>query len=331
MTRKLKLWKALVLTMLGGLISTFLGLFHFGKTSEAQEMKAPPSGEARRLYDNHWLPTPIPGDADQDLILDAEETALGLDPGNPDQNRSGVIDGPELADMLDDVIDGLPYWNPGQPDPAEIVKTDFIQYGVELCHICGAEVNMGFLRITNPWNKTSVDIHYIAMHYLHHGSFEYDGTLHQGRIDVEELNRVLEDLHRLPVSSDTDGDLLSDSEEIGIGTDPADADENGNFKADGVDEAGAMKLKIDLLPYGPLPDKVYKIDNPVWGDENCEICGEAVNMGFLEITDPVKGLTLAIPYIGLHYMDHGSYSYNGTINDGRVDVVQLHEILKDAR
>jgi len=32
-----------------------------------------------------------------------------------------------------------------------------------------------------------------------------------------------------------------------------------------------------------------------------------------------------------HYLHHGSFSYDGTTNDGRVDVVLLDSILRNAR
>jgi hypothetical protein len=330
MVRKLKLWKAVLLTILGGLVTTILGFLHLGKTSQAQEVSAPSPHDSRCLWDNHWRAGPVAGDTDRDFIKDTEESALRLDPLDPDQNRSRVIDGPELAGMFTGVIGGLPTWQAGQPSPTETVKIDYVQYGVEHCAICGAEVNMGFLKIWNPLKNLTLDIPYIALHYLKHGSFGYGGSVHQGRIDVYALNEVLEDLHLLPVAGDTDGDLLMDQEELDIGTDPADRDENGNFIGDGMDQASIMFEKIDVLPYGPLPDRSYKVDHMVWGQENCEICGHTVNMGFLEVTDPVKGLTVNIPYIGLHYMEHGSFSFDGTVNDGRADVADLHEILKDS-
>ena len=116
-----------------------------------------------------------------------------------------------------------------------------------------------------------------------------------------------------------------------MGMDPLHPDENGNFVKDGPDKAFLMMKKIDLLPYGPLPDAVYKVDHKVWGIETCEICGETVNMGSLEVTDPVKGFQVFIPYVGLHYMEHGSLSFDGSTNTGRVDVEILFEILKNAR
>lgn len=336
MVRKLRWWRALFLTALGGMVCTLLGAFQLGKASKSQGARNGASQTGNRAptdayrYDPHWLACPIPGDTDGDLLLDLEEVAFGLlDPQDPDQNSNHLIDGPEIAYRLESVIDGLPWWNGVDPPPPEISKIDYGQNGVEQCEVCGASVNMGFIKICNPWNGVELDVQYIALHYLEHGSYAYDGTLHDGRIDVTQLRTVLADLHQHPVNGDTDGDLLEDVEELAVGTDPLDPDENGDLEEDGLDLASRMCAQIDQLPWGPLPDRVYRQEHLAWGLENCEVCGEVYNMGFLEITDPVRGLTVAIPLVGVHHLEHGSFTYDGTVNDGRVDVATLHDILEN--
>ncbi|MEW6742562.1 MAG: hypothetical protein AB1486_07370 [Planctomycetota bacterium] len=328
MARRIRLWKAVLLAMVGGIVASVLGLLH-SKPAQAQQGRAESVSKPRFFWDRHWLRLPVPGDSDQDLLLNREEESLGLDPYDPDQNGSRVIDGPEVAWMNDEVIDSLPLWNPGDPPPTEIVKTEFLMDGIETCDVCGAEVNMGFLRIYNPWKDLAIDIPFIGMHYLRCGSFSHDGSIHEGRVDVELLAAVLEDLHQLKVENDTDTDLLADAEELAIGTDPANPDENGDFVRDGLTLALRLLAGIDRLPYGPLPDEPYKVEHLAWGLENCEICGEAVNMGYLEVTDPVEGLTVEIPFVGLHFMAHGSFSFDGTVHDGRVIVDRLFAILRD--
>lgn len=331
MVRKLKMWKALLITLLSGLVTAFLGLIHSGKSSSANDLAGPfPDLDPKKISDAHWPPPPVPGDTDGDLILDTEEAALGLlNPYDPDQNTNRVIDGPELAYQFERIIDNLPEWKQGDPAPTEIVKIDHSQWGIENCEVCGAEVNMGFLRIYNPWKEIYHDVHHIAMHYLHHGSFAFDGTINDGRIEVDLLNTVLDDDHQVDVAGDSDGDLLSDSEETALGRDPLNADESGNLRADGEDLALRFADKIDKLPLGPLPDEVYKEECIAYGVEFCEICGKEYNMGYLEITDPIKGLSVEIPFVGVHSMEHGSFSFDGTTNEGRADVTTLHEILKD--
>jgi hypothetical protein len=63
------------------------------------------------------------------------------------------------------------------------------------------------------------------------------------------------------------------------------------------------------------------------GVENCLICGQTMNMGFVSIHNPMRELYIWIPFMGLHYMEHGSFSYDGTTNSGRIDIELLKEIL----
>jgi len=313
--------------VIGGALSSVLAFFHMGKAATAQSAQNVPVGGQQSRFDRHWLRLPLPGDSDQDLLLNGEEEALGLDPFDPDENQSGTIDGPEVARKYDEIVAGLPLWDEEDPPPTEIVKTEHLAFGLETCDVCGLEVNMGFVRVYNPWHDLAIDIPFIGLHYLEHGSFSHDGSIHEGRIDVALLDRVLDDLHRLPVGLDSDNDLLADAEELLIGFDPLDPDENGNFVRDGIEMATAMRDAIEGLPYGPLPDQTYKVDHPAYGLENCEICGTVHNMGFLEITDPVQDLTVGVPYVGLHAMEHGSLSFDGTVNEGRADVTTLWSIL----
>lgn len=334
MVRKLRWWRALFLTALGGVVCSLLGAFQLGKASKSQGASPgsgptgshTPTGPLR--YDPHWLACPIPGDGDGDLLLDLEELAYGLlDPLDPDQNANRLIDGAEVAYRLERVIDGLPWWNGVDPPPPVISKVDCSQNGLERCEVCGATTNMGFIRIHNPWNGRELDVDFIALHYLRHGSYVYDGTVHDGRLDVTRLLSVLADLHRHAVQVDTDGDLLADPEETLIGFDPLDPDENGDLEADGPDLAAWMGERIAALPEGPLPDRVYKEEHLAFGLENCEVCGEVYNMGFLEITDPVRGLTVNVPMVGMHHLEHGSFTYDGMVHDGRIDVPTLYDIL----
>lgn len=60
--------------------------------------------------DGHQLP--VSRDADGDLLASAEETAIGYLAFNPDQNRTTVADGVELAQHCAGVIDKLYLYNP---------------------------------------------------------------------------------------------------------------------------------------------------------------------------------------------------------------------------
>ncbi|MFH1680065.1 MAG: FlgD immunoglobulin-like domain containing protein, partial [Candidatus Eisenbacteria bacterium] len=50
------------------------------------------------------------------------------------------------------------------------------------------------------------------------------------------------------------------------------------------------------------------VHNYALGFYNCLTCGEEINMGFMEIVDPVGSLSVVVPYYNEHFMAHGSFS-----------------------
>jgi len=51
---------------------------------------------------------------------------------------------------------------------------------------------MGYVTLCNPQAKLSMDIPYIALHYLEHDGFSYAGDVHgKGRVDIQSLVDVL--------------------------------------------------------------------------------------------------------------------------------------------
>jgi hypothetical protein len=323
MARKIRLWKRI---FWGAFISLFSSIVAFmGNGLCRRPANSLEPVKKLSAYDFHWLK--VENDSDADFLSDDEEIALRTDPGEPDMNDNARQDGLEIGSKYSDRIMALPLWHEGDPIPNEIYRIDHPVWGYETCEICGRSVNMGYTSIINPLTSMEIDIDFIALHYLEHNSFSYEGNIHEGRIDVDLLARVFEDGHLFPVQNDADKDLLADAEEEGLGSDPADHDENVNWEIDGVDLAFILRERIENLPEGPLPDETYKIYHWVYGEEQCEICGELINMGYIEITDPVRSMTIEFPIIGVHYMAHGGFSFAGDINEGRVDVVRLTDIL----
>ena len=162
------------------------------------------------------------------------------------------------------------------------------------------------------------------------------------------LNKALgasqPDGHQLPVSQDADGDFLSGAEETAIGYLAFNSDQNRNMVSDGVELAQHCAGVIDKLylynpetkmpiPYGP-----YKVRRAMFGSEICDICGQKVNMGGIEIfnprvelqypdpNDPLDGALL--PDLALHYMEHGSFDCFGDVHHGRVDVARLLRVVE---
>lgn len=123
---------------------------------------------------------------------------------------------------------------------------------------------------------------------------------------------------------DFDGDYLTYSEEVLLGTHlglPFGELPNG------PEEALRFSSIINSLPETSSNNFCYKQLHYTYGVENCHICGETLNMGYVSIHNPMRGISTDIPFVGLHYMEHGSFSYDGSTNSGRVDIELLKEVL----
>jgi len=301
-----------------------------------------------------WQPNdhqlPVPHDADEDLLCDAEENELGYLPFDPDQNNNTILDGVELAKLSAVVIDQLPQINPGDPPPNEIHKIEHRARGNENCCICGLTVNMGSLEIVNPQRCLSVEFPILSEHYMTHGSFSYEGSTNSGRTNVPLLLRTLElrlpsepNDHQLPVPDDEDEDLLANKEEQAIGYNPFDPDQNRNQILDGVELAKRCARVVDELPQyypgpAPPPEGTYKKEHALDGTEKCHICGQEIHMGGWEIINPKLGLHYPdfndpldgtfLPDLALHYMREGSLDCYGRDHQGRVDVDRLLRVLE---
>ena len=290
--------------------------------------------------DIHELP--VSQDADADLLADTEEVTLEYCPFNPDQNLNRIPDGVELAKLCFADVNQLPWQN--EASPGETYKWWAPQFGIERCDICGAEIVMGPGGIVNPRLDINVQFPFLmTLHYLEHGSFSYAAHYGsdpvQGRVDVPALLQALEltlpfepNDHQLPVPEDADADLLSNREELAIGYRVFRADQNRNRIPDGVELAKRSAEAIDHLPQidpnDPPLNETYKVEHLARGNENCRICGATINMGAMEIINPPLGLRVEFPILSLHYMGHGSFSYDGTTNTGRTNVPLLLRTLE---
>jgi hypothetical protein len=312
--------------------------------------------------DPHELP--VSQDADADLLANAEEVAIGYRAFKADQNRNQIPDGVELAKRCAAAINQLPDCN--EADPNEICKGVASQWGMEACDICGEVVNMGGVWVTNPHLGLTVNFPILAIHYLEHGSFDYGGhslnppyePVNNGRTDVQLLLRVLElryphdpNGHQLPLdyvvepvgqlapdANDLDNDLLADSEELAAGYNLYGPDQDSDLVPDGIELAKQCAVAIGQLPTSipSDPNKPYKILYETDGVETCEICGFTMCMDHWDIVNPRLGLTIPVPVMAAHYMEHGSFSYFGhdpnppydPVHAGRVDIALLAKILE---
>ena len=278
----------------------------------------------------HFIPEPAGTDGDSDGLRNWEEPVFGMAPDDPDSDDDGVRDGLDLSREILDTLRSLPMTP--RPDGPYII--DHPMDGIEICPRCGAEVVMDIWEVVNPVTGNTIAISSMAQHFMEHGGFAWEGGQLMGgagRVDPRHLRAVLTgeaDGHWLPVWPDLDEDLLADGEEGQLGTDPAEPDEDGNDVLDGVQLAQEVVKEINGLPTNDVPDRVHRRDLPLWGLETCAICGEQVNMGHLTVRNPLADLYVRLPYIDLHFMEHGSFSYAGDVHgEGRPDVPLLVEAL----
>jgi len=259
----------------------------------------------------HMLP--VVDDADQDYVSVAEEILTGTDWSLPDSDFNDVLDGVQLAQRLLALI---------QSPPEGVVVTDHLMYGLETCTACGADVNMGYLEITHTLRGLTAAVPYIALHYLEHDGLSFEGSLHSGRLNLQALKAILtacDEAHLLPLPGlDPDQDGLHSEEEPVLGTDPEDPDSDGDSLIDGPQVAESLLPIIAELPREPREDHPYLQEFWTLGYVQCTVCGQHVNMGGIEIHNPLEDLSVTVPYLALHTVAHGGFVYEGTVYEGHV-------------
>ncbi|MCK4236495.1 MAG: hypothetical protein KAX38_05205, partial [Candidatus Krumholzibacteria bacterium] len=262
--------------------------------------------------DPHCLPAP--DDSDNDGLSFAEELILGRSVDMVDSDANGIHDGIDESLALSSMIANLPR-EPRSDVPYAI---ECPMYGQEQCSVCGEWINMGFIQIIHPVRDLEVTVHYIGLHYLEHGSLGYDGSINSGRVDVDFLKRILfpeDPLHLIPAAmTDSDSDQLEDVEEPLLSTDPSEPDTDFDSLGDGAQVAEELIAALSVLPREPRDNGPYLIEHPLRGFETCDICGEQMNMGSVEIVNPLEDITLCLPYIALHCLAHGSFGYSGEVH-----------------
>ena len=271
-------------------------------------------------------------DSDDDGLTDASEGRLGFRPEVADSDSNGVVDGLEVSLDWAAEINALPSVCSSSPPTDRVYRVEHQAKGLETCTVCGEVVNMGYVEIVNPMERFVVEMPYIALHYLEHGSFAYEGSVHGwGLEEPRAIHCALHspgDFHQLPVEGDGDGDGLRDEEEATIGSSPAARDSNGDGVSDGVALAWRLHETLQALPTEPRNDGPYLRHFMQRGVEQCVICGEWVNMGYMRVVNPAVNDSLDLPYIGLHALQHGAFTYDGTLHsNARLDPLRLVSVL----
>ena len=275
----------------------------------------------------HLLPEPAGTDTDEDGLQDKEEPALGTSARQPDTDGDQLVDGVDVARELRARLDALPHVTPETAPKDRPYIIDHPMDGIEICPRCGESVVMDIWDVIHPVAGTSIRIPSMALHHLAHGGFGWKGGQlegGEGRVDPVKLQDVLNgpgDGHQRPAVHDADRDFLVAFEEAELGCDPANADQNGNQVPDGVDLAREAVDRITQLPTEADPQRVYRRDFMLRGVERCDVCGIWVNMGHLTVCNPVADLYCKLPYVALHYLEHGAFAYAGDVHgEDRLDV-----------
>lgn len=138
----------------------------------------------------------------------------------------------------------------------------------------------------------------------------------------------LPESHLLSIENDNDRDYLTDSVEYYFYLDSLNSDTDGDTVLDGVQLALEFYERIGYLPDEPIEYGPYIINEPIYGQEICPICGWAINLGRIIIINPLNNLADTIPYIGLHYLKNGSFSYRSDCHTGSIEPVKLYKILR---
>ncbi|MCK4330584.1 T9SS type A sorting domain-containing protein [candidate division WOR-3 bacterium] len=274
--------------------------------------------------DEHWLT--VQDDIDNDFLSYREEVLLGtqcfhLYPTSADS----------IAKSYKTIIDYLPR----EESDTTCYACDNYTYGHYTCPICGETANMGYVDVYNPLRNFVIQVPYMAMHFMEHGSFSYIIEGDSSRVDIELLKEVLApfDTQHLVIetASDIDNDGLNNASEEHFDMNPDNPHTHNIGIDDGQEITEAIIEHISDLPEasgGTTPtDQIYIQYHLVYGVEQCEICGETVNMGLTTIVDPIQGTSIEFPIISLHYMAHGRFAYSGTTNFGEIDPIELCTVL----
>jgi hypothetical protein len=139
--------------------------------------------------------------------------------------------------------------------------------------------------------------------------------------------QIPERVHWLSVKGDLDRDGLTDILEPHFNFEPDVKDTDCDGVPDGRQLAKEMGKTIGKLPRSENSVSPYVKEHMAYGFEACSRCGETVNMGHVEIVNPIEETSIVIPYIGLHYLECGSFLYEGSIHESDIDIKLLDHIL----
>jgi hypothetical protein len=135
----------------------------------------------------------------------------------------------------------------------------------------------------------------------------------------------------LPTDGDSDTDGLKDVEERFFNTNTNLFDTDGNGFPDGYDVARRLWQESEELSRTPLTNAPYATAAIAKGTVRCDVCGEVVNMGHLIVVNPVEQTDVVLPFLALHFMEHGGLKYKSEeiLFDARVDPRRTDIVMND--
>ncbi|MDM7925996.1 MAG: FlgD immunoglobulin-like domain containing protein [bacterium] len=128
--------------------------------------------------------------------------------------------------------------------------------------------------------------------------------------------------HFIPLPGDVNSNGLTYAEEIRLGV-----FDRGFDLGDCHAWAALFKTRIDSLPDTVQTDRAYKTDHAMRGIIPCPKCGAWVNMGYVTLAHPLRGLEMDLSYMALHFMEHGYFSHGSDDAFDRVDIDTLKAIV----
>jgi len=225
---------------------------------------------------------PAGTDTDGDGLSDDDEKTIGTNPNDADSDDDGVPDGSEPQHDQDSDGDGL--INALDPDSDNDGIFDGTEIGLSKPNEDTDLTKKNFVADADPATKTDPTKADTDLGGVPDGA---EDPNHNGKIDARERNPNLaaDDANK---PTDSDGDGLSDDEEVALGTDPRDADSDDDGVLDGTEPNPSADSDGDGLinPLDPDSDNDGLLDGTELGVTAADKDTDVSQKHFIADADP---------------------------------------------